>query len=386
MAKNQLGSYVVLDIFSKDHVLYNDKNKGEIGSWGLPKANIATYDRKGLGIEGVSKTAQTFTDQPWSYSGETDRVVNKWMGVFANQNPEDVEGETSGSDVLVVTGGAIELDAELDLISNVLDETRTNVISSVCIFKSTKNASPTSVPTEGSNSVALEGTGKRGYNANKPTYYEGWLSNISVAEQSVPDNTALVGSGPAWLRRAAGTFVPRKVNYKGATSPVIAANAANSRYVALVLYETGMEYNNLALTTVDGAENAVPVKVLDAAIEAAVDAIDTGARWVRLADILITEVAPAAVVINTADIEAVTKTTFTYNKTALIISAQFATDSFLMHDYLIQIREDGVYKEDRVNITSDTATVLTYSAATSDMIEIAYWTEPFAYTSPLSGT
>lgn len=380
--------HCLLDLFSENHVLYEIRNRGHVNPFSIPAPNVTDVDLMGIGMEGISYSERIYKDQPWSMTTWDYLPIDKVRAIFVDSNPEDAESETAGT-AGVAIGGAIGMADPVDVICNILNSARSLVVQSRVVLKSLKNSHPAELQQEGALTIAVGGTAKRAYEFNKPCYKEGWQHNCGVAEQSVPNDTALVTVGPAWLRRDAGTFEPRKVHYKGASTVAFVANAAgNIRVDTLVLYETGMNYNNLALLIVKGAEIAAPgpaVVTSDADVEIAVDAVDSGARWVRLADIAISEVGPAAVVINTADITLPTATVFTFNKTALLRTTKMAEDDFLMHSYVVAIWEDGVLKEDTVNVASTAAANLTLSAAVSTMIDVLYRTEPYAFVSPLAG-
>jgi hypothetical protein len=285
---------------------------------------------------------------------------------------------------MVQVGGEIGLTDDIDIVINQVDRTNTNFVKSIVCFESEKNKKPISIPMEGSSSVALSGTAKRIFTTNKPACMEGFGHKITVSEQAVPDDTVLMSAGCLWLRRdpAALAGTPRKAYYDGGT-PIgagdIGSVAANPRYTAIIAYETTKSgYSDLAWTTVDGAENATPVLVTDAAAESAVDALSSGARWCIVTQILVDEV--GAVVINTADInkQALPSNTFTFYNTAIAIPAKLQEDSWYLFDYIGAIKIDGAHKRNTNNISSQTATTIVFSSSTTSMVEVFYWTEPTA--------
>jgi hypothetical protein len=237
---------------------------------------------------------------------------------------------------------------------------------------------------EGSSSVNLAGTAKRLIMANKPVCVEGWGHKLTVAEQSVPDDTVLVGAGPLWLARDPSSYsgTPRKARYDGGTpigTGVIGVVASDSRYTSIVAYETSKDgYTDLAWTTVDGSSAATPTKPTDSDIETAVDVLSSGARWCRVADILVDETAPS-VVINTADINLaeLPSKTFTFYNTALSIpSVVSGADSWYIFDYVVGLKLDGVHKRNTNNISSQSDTTIQFGGAITNMVEVFYFTEP----------
>ncbi len=382
-SRNILGKDLYPNFLSADHVLYFPEAVGVIQAAGTDNPNVNDFERMGLGVTGNSYTERTYKDQPWSMEVQYQEWLNRFQAIFTNQNPDDVESEASGADLIMV-GGEIGLTESLDIFINQTDRDRTNFVKSMSYLDSTKNEYPTEVPMEGSSNVNLAGTAKRLIMANKPICVEGWGHKLTVEEQSVPDDTVLVGSGPLWLARDPSSYsgTPRKAHYGGGTpigTGVIGVVASDSRYTSIIAYETSKDgYTDIAWTTVDGTADASPTKPTDGDIEAAVDVLSSGARWCRVADILVDETAPS-VVINTADINLaeLPSDTFTFYNTALAIpTVVSSSDSWYIFDYALAIKLNGVHKRNTNNISSQDATTIVFGGTITDMVEVFYFTEP----------
>jgi hypothetical protein len=387
---NILNKNVFPNFLSENHVLYYPEVVGLIQATGREAPNINTYQRMGAGVNGVSKFDQTFTDQPFSFSIEYDEPMqNRFMALFTDQNPDDAESTVSGSD-MIITGGAIGINTKFDVVENQTDQCGENFVKSSVLIDCQQTTYPTTIPNEGSGTIEATGTCKRQYDNNKPAMAEGWGHTTTVAQQTVPDDTVLVGKGAIWLARdpASYTGTPRKGYYKGGT-PIVAGLitpvVANDKYVAIIAYETSKNgYTDIAWTVLDGAENATPVKLTDTEIEAAVDAISSGARWCCIAQILVDEIGAGPVVINTADInlQELPGNTFTFYQTAIAFSTDQCKDTFLQFDYALVIKENGIRKTDTNNITGQTATTIVFGGsiitAGVTMVEVIYYTEPLA--------
>ncbi len=217
-SRNILGKDLYPNFLSADHVLYFPEAVGVIQAAGTDNPNVNDFERMGLGVTGNSYTERTYKDQPWSMEVQYQEWLNRFQAIFTNQNPDDVESEASGADLIMV-GGEIGLTESLDIFINQTDRDRTNFVKSMSYLDSTKNEYPTEVPMEGSSNVNLAGTAKRLIMANKPICVEGWGHKLTVEEQSVPDDTVLVGSGPLWLARDPSSYsgTPRKAHYGGGT-------------------------------------------------------------------------------------------------------------------------------------------------------------------------
>ena len=384
---NILNKKMFPNFLSTDHVLYFPEAVGVIQALGRDDPNVNDYERMGSGVDGISYKESTFKDQPWDMEIEyNEAIINRFIAIVLNQNPDDAEQEDSSGIDLVMAGGSFGLVIDLDIVINQTDRANVNYVKSQIILLSEQNKTPTEIPNEGSSKVSLSGVASRQFDANKPACMEGWGHVGTIAEQTVPDDTVSCTATPFWLARDPAAYAgsPRKAYYKGGTpiaAAVIGSVAANDRYTAIVVYETSKGgYTDLAFTTVDGAENVAPVKVTDAAIEVAVDAIVADARWCRVADILVTEV--GAVVINTADINMpiLPANTYTFYNTAVAPTAQHKADGWFIYDYVIALKKNGVHKRDTTGIASQTATTIVFSTAAdaTAMFEVIYWAEPMA--------
>jgi hypothetical protein len=177
--------------------------------------------------------------------------------------------------------------------------------------------------------VTINGLVQQAAQFGHPMPMDGFGSLIDVLQTTVlGTDSTLIGYGCAAIKRVNKTLFERINVPPDLTPPTHTSVTADPRYDALVLYRTLTGPRDFALLVVKGAELAVPVKVADAVIETAVDAVVLGAAWVRLADIKITEVGVAPVLIVAADIEYEVKTTYTLHTTALPLLGEYDKDFF----------------------------------------------------------
>jgi hypothetical protein len=386
----RLGDRYYPTLRSCTHTLYDKDTRGFILETGRETANVDTYERQGLGTTGISKTSQTFRNQPYTINTEVDKNnVSRFEAIVFNQNPQDAESETSGAEI-VSAGGAIALTSKFDVVMNILGVNNTNFVASSVLIDCQQNAPNPTTPMTGSPAFSVSGLADRQYDTNKPAMLEGWGRSNTVTPQTVPDDTVQVSAGAIWLRRddSALTGTPRRCYYAGGTpiaAAVIGAVTANSRYTSIIAYENSKDgYTDILWTTLDGAEAATPVKPTQTEIETAVDALSSGARWCEVSVILVDET--TTVVINTADIidPVLPSNVFTMYQTGTAISDTMKTDSYLVFDYAVNLKLDGTSQKNLANVTNQSSTTITFGSPNPTMIEIIYYTEPLAKFDPLS--
>lgn len=369
---NILNKHFKPNFQSADHAIYYPECVGVIQEDKMDAPNTNDYERSGKGFSGVAYRERTYKDQPFSMNIEYNEVVNRFEAILSNQSPYNIEDETAKTKGIGI-GGEIGMNEVVDIIENQTDRDFIKFVKSM-VFLSCKNIQcAVTIPNEGSSSFDISGICSRQFMFENPVYFEGWNHRCTVEEQSVPDDTVVVGEGCFYARRDAGDFTPMKKYFNGGNSGAFdPITGTDKRYDALVLYEnTKSGHTDNTLLIVQGVAGGSPTIPTDTDIETAVDAVLAGARWVRVADVYIDELA-TFVVINTADIGIPTAAAYTFNKTALPFTAITKTDSWFLDDYLVYSKINGVHKRNTNNVASVTATALTFSSATSDMIEVGY--------------
>ena len=383
-----LGKHWKLNLLSSKQVIYSDETGGVVQEQKLSNPNLDDYERYGKGISGVAQRSRTYKDQPVTFGIEYQECLTRFHALITDQNPDTIERETASS-VVQGFGGEIGLNEKIDIIENQMDRENTNYVKSMVFLNCRNNSLETTIPNLGSASFAYSAIADRGFLLDHPVDFEGWQHEIEVAAQGTPDDTALIASGCGYLRRDAGTFIPRKVLYSGGSTIAVTVVAADSKYVSVVLYETSSNgYSDLALLMVDGAEATPPVRPSDSDIETEVDIASSMAasRWVRVCDILVDEtVSP---IVNTADISLEGMHIFTYLNSSIILSDETAADAWFLSawdKHLIFLKQSGAHKRVSSGIASVTDTALTMSSKTTSMIEVCYPVQrPAAIWNPLS--
>ena len=378
--KNILAKYFKPLINSRDFALYSDQLYMITGDLGLANPNINEYERRVEGQSGIYYRERTYNDQPWSMATEYNEAIDRLDAIFSNQPPSQVEDESSGN-TLVARGGEVGIDAKNDIFHNQLDRTNTNFVKSLVYFNSRNNQVEITIPHENSSGKSLSGVAARGYAVNKPFFFEGWgvSDKVQGTGETVPDAKTNWTEGGCWLRRDDDTKLPYKAFQLGGqithTTP-----AADPRYDAVIAYESNGDGTDYAIMVVEGTEAATPVKVLDSAIETAVDLVISGARWCRLGDVYV-EVLPT---IEDSDITRPELAVATFHKTPIAIPVALKEDAFFIFDYVAYMKQTGEWKDNTRNIT-ESSTAITFTVAITNMFEVGYWVEPQARWNEING-
>lgn len=359
-------------MLSTDHIIYDDELVGVIQEDKLSTPTVDKIDRSGKGVPGIANRSSQYKEQPVSLSVKYNEALNRVHGIITNQNPDLIEKEENKVEG-IGQGGEIGLNENFDILENQINRNNDKYVKSMMFFNCGQNELDTTIPNNDYSTVDYTGVADRGYMFDLPLYLEGWGHKITIAEQAVPDLTVQLSKGCNWLRRDAGSFVPRKAYLLAMNSSAFVNPAANPYYGSLVAYEnTNDGYSDLLLTIVYGAEAASPVKSTDTEIETAIDLLSSGARWCRLCDI---EIAVATTTIIDSMIELPALAIYTLNNTSIPVSTEAAADGWFQLSwsrFLLMLKQAGEHKQNNANISSMTATTLTLSSAITDMIELAY--------------
>lgn len=386
-SENILGKHFDLSILSKSYMLYPDELQGIYQDQTLSNPNVNEYERMGKGIDGISYTEQTYKNVDFAFDYEYQEVLNLVKAIVTNQNPDWIEDDTI--DKAEVVGRDIGLNETIDIFENQKNRAFTDYVKGISFLKCKNNKVESTIPLENSSTFAQTGKADSRFESGNPIYIEGWNAENTTSEQGTPDATALISKGGGWFRRAAGTYNPVKKYFAGGNTASFSVVTADSRIDAVVLYETSKNgRNDTVLLIVEGTEAASPIAPSDSDIETAVDAASTlsDSRWVRLANVTIDET--SSPIVNTADIARYTMTTFTFNNTPLELPSEVAESTWFLpiwSNYLMFLKDNGKQKRVASGITSVSSTVLTYSAATSNIIEVGYLVAKGTMWNPLVG-
>ena len=368
-------SNLLANMFSQHYALYYPNLKGIITSEAsISEANFDENDYRGWGQKGYSCQLQVLNNFDWSFSIEQAKAITTtYTALTQDLNPCVAEGETG--DALQIQYGDINLNAEIQVFVNQLNYEGTQFEKAFAYLGSQKNKKPQTINHTGLPMIELSGQAQRVYAFNKPLVMEGIGYNVIndsdtvVAASTVPDTDTLTAALSVWLRNETNQSLPRKANTLGG-SITHTTPAANPRIDAIVAYETSVDQCNVPIGVVEGAELAIPTAPTDNDIQTALDLLTgiTNVRWCRIANVYV-EVVPT---IAPADITLATHSGITYYQTVLALPEQSKQDTYLIFDYAVCMYTNGLYKDSTTNVTTENATALTLSGATTDMYEVLY--------------
>lgn len=378
--KLRLGK-VLFDFYSKRYALYEVKGIQEPDY----ERQADDYDERGAGTDGVVLQEQIYNNYTFSADIRTWRPFsNSIDAILQDRNPGYGDSQSAG-DPLILVGGSLSMAKKLQIMAHLLSEDRTKVVGGLMAFDVSKIAFGAKATFTAEVNVPFAGEATRVYSANKYPYVDVFQHNVSVSQQATPDDTCEVGNGSVALRRETMTDIrPILKPLKKQTSATFNVVTSDSRIDALVAYETGNGYNDVALTIVEGTETASPTPPADADIETAVDALNSGARWCRLANITVDET--TGVLVEAADIEIPSASTFTLTKTALALNdvdEAYTEDSFIMHSHVMACAINGELKDNLIGIDTATCneTTFAFQSPQSGLIALFYWTDVASYQS-----
>jgi len=369
VARLPFGEDIRVDGFSKDHHLSFIPN---VQSFMFQDPNIDTKRGIGYGTQGQTWSRQRLTNYGFAIQlkpDPDDLFLPKVRAMIRNKRPDAISLGYKG-----FTGN------KSFWIANLIDRATDTVVRGAIACEANVEKDPEAIPVDDVSTIDIAGTHKRAVDFNDPLYFEGWGCSATLAPSATPNTLAVVSTGHAWLRRVTGTYVPRRVAFNAAqnTAAFPVTTVGNSRWDAVIAYlnDSGV----LTVAKIAGTDAASPTKISDADVETAVDALATTPRWVRIADVLITET--ATVVINTADIAAPTLGTLTRTDTAN--GHDETGDSYFVFPISVLVLVDGVVVTSPTGWT-DSATTIAAPATVHTCVEIVYTRDPYPTADGLEG-
>jgi len=359
------GEDVRVHQFSKDQMITDIPDIQDLAT-GEPKTETKKgggYGREGFVWKFTNLIEYGFkcavTDNP------TSKAVSKILSVLRNKYPY----------TNTTLGWSGFPENKSHWLQHYIDRSNDLIVRSVLTSEVFIDGDPTKTPLSDAESFELTGTAKRTVKTidQYPIFLEGWGFSGTVTPSATPDNKAVVGAGHGWARRGTGTYVPKHFYFPTATnSATFGVVTADSRIDSLVIYLSAN--GTPTLLKVVGTQGASPTAPSDSDIDTAVDAVLTGALWVRVADVTVTET--TTVVIATADIDTSILSGATLTRTFTAIAHGETKDSYYPFTYSLVVYVNGLVATSSIGYT-DGGTTIVVPTSVSGAIHVAYLCAPY---------